>query len=240
MALVESTGARPSLAPALASAPSAVTRFCAGAHGDLPEVGLVHDHEVGHLHDAGFQELERVPRSGLDHEHHGVGDVDDVGLALTDARRLHEHHVERRTEDANGGVRSPREAARLASRRQAADEHTRVLRVERHARAVAEQRPTRAQARRIDGDDADRAPASALLARDRRRERALADARRSRDPDTVPDGAVGGARQLVEQTGYLGASFGAAILDEVQRARHGDLVASADRARERAEVTHAA
>ena len=56
-------------------------------------VGLVDDDDVGDLHDAGLQRLDRVARAGHQHEHDGVGVVDDVDLGLADADRLEEDVV---------------------------------------------------------------------------------------------------------------------------------------------------
>ncbi len=54
-------------------------------------VGLVDDDDVGDLHDACLQRLDRVAGAGHQHEHDRVGVVDDVDLGLTDADGLHEH-----------------------------------------------------------------------------------------------------------------------------------------------------
>ena len=56
-------------------------------------VRLVHDDHVGNLHHARLQRLDGVAGSRHQHEHDGVGVVDDVDLGLADADRLDQHVV---------------------------------------------------------------------------------------------------------------------------------------------------
>ena len=82
-----------------------------------------------------------------------------------------------------------------------------------HANAIAEQRAAGERRRRIDGDDADREPRVAVRAREQRRERALARARRAGDADAprAADPRLQAREQRVES--------GAMILDDADRAR---------------------
>ena len=48
-------------------------------------VGLVHDENIGDLHDAGLQRLDLITRAGHERHDRHVGGADDVDLVLTDA-----------------------------------------------------------------------------------------------------------------------------------------------------------
>ena len=79
-------------------------------------VGLVDDDHVGDLHDAGLQRLDRVARAGHQHEHDGVGVVDDVDLGLADADGLEEHVVACRRRPSAARPAAPPRRARPARR----------------------------------------------------------------------------------------------------------------------------
>ena len=75
----------------------------------------------------GLERLNRVSRSGHQHQHDGVGVIDDVDLRLPDADGLHEHVL------APGGIEQQRrlqgrlgEAAERAAVGHRADEHAAV------------------------------------------------------------------------------------------------------------------
>ena len=56
-------------------------------------IGLVDDDHVRDLHHPGLQRLDRVARAGHQHEHDGVGVIDDVDLRLPDADGLEQDDV---------------------------------------------------------------------------------------------------------------------------------------------------
>ena len=85
--------------------------------GDRAEVGLRHHEHVGHLHDPGLQELQRVAGARLDDDRDGVGHLGHLGLRLPDADGLDHHHVERRRQRLRGGAGGGGEAAEPLARR---------------------------------------------------------------------------------------------------------------------------
>ena len=96
------------------------------------------------------------PRPGHQHHDRHVGRAHDVDFVLADADGLDEDDVlAGRVEDEGDLARRAREAAEVAARRHAADEHAGVARVRLHADAIAEDRAAAERARRIDRDDAD-------------------------------------------------------------------------------------
>ena len=164
---------------------SAAREVAPRARADLAEVGLGDDQHVGHLHDPGLQELQRVAGPGLDDDGDGVGRLGDLGLGLADADGLDHDDVERGGERLRGGAGGGGEAAEALARGHRADEHAAVGRVVLDPRAVAEQRAARALGGRVDREHGDRAAARAPLARERRQQRRLAGARRPGDADDV-------------------------------------------------------
>ena len=87
-------------------------------------VGLVHDEDVGNLHDAGLERLHFV--AGAWHERHDrdVGRADDVHFVLADADRLDDDDVlAGGVEHERGVAGRARQAAQVSARRHAADEH---------------------------------------------------------------------------------------------------------------------
>ena len=90
-----STTARPSASTCSPSARPG-RELARGALGGGAEVGLVHHDDVGQLERARLHELEQVAGAGLRHADQRVREVGHVGLALADADRLDEHHVEGR------------------------------------------------------------------------------------------------------------------------------------------------
>jgi len=84
---------------------------------------------VRDLHDPGLQELQRVPRTGLNDDGDGVGGLGDRGLGLTYADRLDHHHVEGRRERLSAGPGRGRQPAEALPRGHRADEDPAVGRV---------------------------------------------------------------------------------------------------------------
>ena len=122
-------------------------------------IGLVDHEDVGDLHDAGLQRLHIV--AGARHQRHDrdVGGADDVDLVLADADGLDEDDVlAARVEHERGLAGRARQAAEMAARRHAADEHAVVAGMRLHAHAIAEDGAAGERAGRIDGDDADGLP----------------------------------------------------------------------------------
>ena len=120
-------------------------------------VGLVDDEDVGDLHDAGLDRLHVVAGAGHEHDDRDVRRADDVHFVLADADGLDDDDVlARGVEDQRRVARRARQAAEMAARRHAADEHAGIAGVRAHADAVAEDGAAGERAGRIDGDDADR------------------------------------------------------------------------------------
>ena len=111
-----------------------------GAAGRRAEVGLGDHQHVGHLHDPGLQELQRVAAAGLHDHRDGVGGLGDVGLGLPDADGLDHDDVEGVRERLRRRAGRGREPAEPLAGGHAADEDVAVGRVVLDPRAVAEQR----------------------------------------------------------------------------------------------------
>ena len=93
-----------------------------------------------------------APGTSDDDRHSAV--ADDVDLGLTDADGLDDHRSSFRRRRARRRIsRGAGQAAQVAARRHAADEHALVAGVRLHAHAVAENRAAGERAGRIDGDD---------------------------------------------------------------------------------------
>ena len=180
-------------------------------------IGLVDDEDVGDLHHARLQRLDRIARLRDEHDQRRVGGARDVELALPDADGLDEDAVEaERVEHVAHLARRRGEPAERAARRHRADEHARIERDALHADAVAEQRAAGERRRRIDRDDADRQALRAILASDQRGDRALARARRTGDAD-----AARAAELRVQRSEQL-IEAGAMVLDDADRAGEGE------------------
>ena len=116
---------------------------------------LVQRDQVGEIEHVDLLELARRAVFARHHVHRHVDEVDDLGVALADARRLDDDQVEAgvlQQVEHVGQHGAGREV--LAARRQRAHEH--LLGRERvHADAVAEQRAAAAASRRVHRDDGD-------------------------------------------------------------------------------------
>ena len=162
-------------------------------------VGLVHDEEVGDLHEARLDRLDVVAHPRRQDDDARLRETEDVHLVLPDADRLDEHLVEaRRVEDVYGVGRGAREAAEVAARRHRPDQDAGVRVEVLHPDAVAEDRAAREGRRRVDRDDPDLPPAGARAPREGRGQRGLARPRRAREA-----GDAGAAR--LREEGARGA-----------------------------------
>ncbi len=133
-------------------------------------VGLVDDDDVGDLHHAGLQRLDRVARSRHQREDDRVGMVDDVDLRLADADGLDQDVVlARRVHHQRHLQRRLREAAEGAARGHRADEDAGVEEVLGEPDPVAEQGATGERAGGIDREHRDLPVGLAHLRRSGRR-----------------------------------------------------------------------
>ena len=203
----------------------------AGALGRFAHVGLVDHEKVGNFHDPGLEELERVARPGLDHEHHGVDHVLDVRLALPHADGLDEDAIERGREHHDGRGRGSREAPELAGRGQGSHEEPLIFGIGVDACAVAEKGSSGPATRRVDGKHADREPAGSKRRGKHAHERALSDAGRPGQSDAVAPSST--AAEGGEQGGNERPRLRAAIFDEVERPGDGDALAGTNAGHER-------
>jgi hypothetical protein len=147
-------------------------------------VGLVDDDDVGDLHHARLERLDGIARAGHQHQHDGVGVVDDVDLRLADADRLEEHVVApRRVHQQRRLQRRLAQAAERAAVGHRADEHAGVEEVLGQADAVAENRALRERRRGVDRQHGDLAVLRAPELRERPDQRGLAGARRAGQAD---------------------------------------------------------
>ncbi|NUQ13087.1 MAG: hypothetical protein HUU26_12305 [Gemmatimonadaceae bacterium] len=101
-------------------------------------VGLVHHEQVGDLHQAGLERLNRVAAFRNQDDHRRVGGPGDVELALAHAHRLHEDPVEPEgVEHVGDGSGGRGDAAQRAPRGQGPDEHAGIEGDRFHADPVA-------------------------------------------------------------------------------------------------------
>ena len=113
-------------------------------------VRLVHDEQIGDLHDARLERLHTV--SGPRHRHHDrhVGGTRDLDLRLADTDRLDDDHVEPAgVQDHRRVTGGARHTAQLAPRRHTPHKYTGVAGMRLHPHPVAEQRATAERAGRI-------------------------------------------------------------------------------------------
>ena len=135
-------------------------------------VHLVHDDHVRDLHDPGLQRLHGVARAGHQHEEDDVGDADHLDLALARPDGLEEDDVlPGRVHEQQRLERRLGEPAEVPTRPHRADVDGRVEEVVGETDPVAQERPTGEGARRVDRDDADRAPCGPHLDDERADER---------------------------------------------------------------------
>ena len=141
------------------------------------EIALVHDEDVGDLHDARLHRLHVVAGPGREDDDGRVGHGGDFDFVLAGADGLDQHHV--LAEGVEGGDDAGGrggEAAEVAARRHAAQKHIGVGGEILHADAVAEEGALRERRRGVDGDDAERAAALSQFAGESAGEGALAGA----------------------------------------------------------------
>ena len=92
----------------------------AGAHrrGLQLAIGLVHQDQVGHLHDPALDALQLVPARRGQQQHEQIAEIRHHGFGLAHAHRLDQHHVEpRRLAQRHRLARAARHAAELRLRR---------------------------------------------------------------------------------------------------------------------------
>ena len=165
-------------------------------------IRLVHDEDVGDLHDPGLERLDLVAGARHQHDDRDVGGADDVHFVLAHADRFDEDDVlAGGVEDERGVGGRARQPAEVAARRHAADEDAGVGDVRLHADAVAEDRAAGVRAGRIDRDDADGLARSAELRDQAIDQRALAGAGRAGDAGEI--GAAGVREHLAHHLGAL-------------------------------------
>ena len=115
---------------------------------------LVDDDDLGEVEHVDLLELARGPELGRHHVDRHVDVVDDPGIALPDAGRLHDHEVvPRRSASREDVIEGLGQLARPAGGQRAEQHLRRVDGV--HADPVTEQRTAAAPPRRIDGDHGD-------------------------------------------------------------------------------------
>ena len=165
-------------------APPLLAHVAQGVGRPLAIAFVQHD-QVGEVEHVDLLELRRCTVVGRHHVERAVDPIDDLGIALADARRLEQDEIEaRRAQHGEGVADRRREREMGAPRRHRADEDLRPPdRV--HADPIAEERPAAAPPRGIDEQERDperrRVPAQAQddLVDDAR----LAGAAGPREPD---------------------------------------------------------
>ena len=177
-------------------------------------IGLVDDDDVRDLHHPGLERLDRVAGAGHEHEHDGVGMVDDVDLGLADADGLQQHQVApRRVHEQRGLQRRLAQSAESAAVGHRADEHAGIEEMVGEPDPIAQQRALGERRRGVDGEDGDRAVTLPLELGEGPHQRRLAHAGR---PGEANDGGAAGLR--VDRADQLPA-LGVVVLDQRDGAR---------------------
>ena len=200
-----------------------------GAGRESFEIGLVHEEDVGQLEQARLHELDQVARCGLCDEYEGLDEIRDAGLGLPDADRLDDHVVEARGQHVEARPCDFREAAQLIAGCERSEEDACVAGGGAHPEAVSEQCPAGLPARRIDGEDADRAAAGAQRAGEGVEQRRFAGAR---CPGQADPPASAMALERVEQDESVGSAARPAVVDQVECPSDGAAIALAHVLRE--------
>jgi hypothetical protein len=136
-----------------------VIRDSAHRGGFQVAVGLVHQDQVGHLHDPAFHPLQLVaPRRGKE-EDEEVAQFRDDGFALPDAHRLDQDQIEARgLAQRHRFAGAAGDAAKLGLAGRGANEGAGVTRQTLHPGLVAQDRPAGAGGGGVDGKDGDLQP----------------------------------------------------------------------------------
>ncbi len=195
--------------------------------GGAGPIALVHDHDVGDLEQAGLDRLDLVAHLGRLEDDGRVGGRGDLHLGLAGPDGLDEDEVEAHgVEDGACRAGRRREPAGMPARGHRPDEHVAVARIRLHPHPVAEDGAAGDRARRVDGDHRDGPARPADLGDERRDQRGLARAGRSRDAHEVrpPGGRIEPAE------GGLGDPR--AVLDRGQQAGERAAVPGEGRVRE--------
>ncbi len=120
------------------------------------QVGFVDGEEIRDLRDAGLDHLDPVPRSRCGDHHHRVGDLTDLQLRLTHPYRLHDDHFPAQgAQEAHRAAGGQGDAAQMAPRSHAANEHTAVQGVPLHADPIAQDGTAGEGTVGVDGEDGD-------------------------------------------------------------------------------------
>src|ERR1700730_17883608 len=154
-------------------------------------MGFVDDEDVRDLQDAGLDHLDTITEVWREHDDGGVRDRGDLELRLADPNGLQDHWVKAESaQQPDRLARRQRQAAEMAARAHATDEHSRIQSVALHADAVAENRATgewRVGVRRDHGHGTIELSQS----RDERVDQSrLAGSRGAREPDDIGWGSV--------------------------------------------------
>ena len=131
-------------------------------------VGLVHDENVGDLHDARFEHLNGVAASRLERDQSRLREFRYRHLALPHTYRFDQYDVEAEGIHEQHGVgRGAGEAPEMPATGHGANEHVVVGKVFGQPNPIAEQRAVRKRRTRIDGNDADALSQRACLEKER-------------------------------------------------------------------------
>src|SRR5256885_2320994 len=131
-------------------------KLMAQAVGPWP-VGLVHDKDVGDLHQAGLERLDRVPRFRDQHDDAAVRGARNVELTLSDTNRLDKYLLNTEgIEDVGDFSRRRGETAKRPTRRHRTDEDAGIEGDGLHTNPIAEERSTGKWRGRIDGNNTHR------------------------------------------------------------------------------------
>ena len=194
-----------------------VGRGVRGGGGEVA-VGLVHDDQIGELHDPTLEPLQLVAAARRDQHEEEVDHRRDLHLRLADADGLDQDDVEAgRFAEQERLARPARHAAEGAAGGGRPDEGEGRARELLHARLVAEDRAPTARARRIDGQHRDPVRLFHQVAAERLDERRLARAGRAGDPH--PHRVADVREDLGEQRLGLGAVVGARRFHQRDRTR---------------------
>ena len=122
-------------------------------------VGLVHQDQVGHLHDAALDPLQFVAARRRQQQDEQVRHLCDQGFGLADAHRLDQDHVMARgLAQADRLARAAGDAAQMGAGRAGPDIGARVARQKLHPRLVPQDRTARPGRGRIDRQHRDAQP----------------------------------------------------------------------------------
>ena len=171
------------------------------------QISLVHDEDVGNLHNSRLQHLDAVAQAGHQHEHRHIHAAVDRDLSLSHAHRLDDDDLESGSLDhAAHGLGCGSEPARASTRGQAAHVNTRITLTSVDSDAIAEQRTAGQRTARVDRNDSNASPLPAQPAHHCVDQGALACASRTRHTDASRSPAQP-CTGCQHQVGLFGAVF---------------------------------